>query len=250
MPSRPPPPNSDITVAILAGGMGTRLRSVVSDRPKVLASVGSRPFLAWWLDALEAQGFRDIVLCTGFRASQVEEAFGSSFGKLSLRYSVEDEPLGTGGALHKALPLIRSSTLLVLNGDSFCRQELRPFIVQHFERGSRASLVVTSVPDVGRYGSVQFNPEGKVQRFQEKTGQAGPGWINAGIYLLSRDLFSVLPSHMSISLERDLLPRWLYQDIRTFTSPGRFIDIGTPESLSAATEFFLTQPQPQPLAAA
>lgn len=244
MPSRPPPPNSDITVAILAGGLGTRLHSVVSDRPKVLAPVGNRPFLAWWLEALEGQGFRDVILCTGFRAAQVEEAFGMSFGKLKLRYSAEDTPLGTGGAVHKALPMTRSSTLLVLNGDSFCQQTLRPFIVHHFEHGWRASLVVTSVPDAGRFGSVQFNPEGKVQRFQEKPGQSGPGWINAGIYLLSRELFSVLPAHMSISLERDLLPRWLHQDLHVFSSLGRFLDIGTPESLSAATEFFLGQPQP------
>ena len=242
MPLRFPPPNSDITVAILAGGMGARLRPVVSDRPKVLAPVGNRPFLAWWLDALEAQGFRDVVLCTGYRAAQVEEAFGKSVGHLSLRYSVEDTPLGTGGAIHKALPLVRSSTLLVLNGDSFCHQDLRPFVTQHFERACRASLLVTSVPDSGRHGCVQLGADGQVKRFQEKSGQSSQGWINAGIYLLSRDLFSVLPAHMSISLERDLLPRWLNQEIHAFPSSGRFIDIGTPESLAVATEFFLGQP--------
>ena len=239
MPLRTPPHISDITVAILAGGMGTRLRSVVSDRPKILASVANRPFVAWWLEALDAQGFRDVVFCTGYRAAQVEEAFGKSFGNLSLRYSVEDTPLGTGGAVHKALSQIRSGTMLILNGDSFCQQDLRPFVVQHFEKGSRASLVVTSVPDIGRYGCVHLGPEGKVRRFQEKTGLAGPGLINAGIYLMPRELFSVLPSHMSISLERDLLPRWISQGIHAFPSTGRFIDIGTPESLAGATEFFL-----------
>jgi NDP-sugar pyrophosphorylase family protein len=242
MPSRPPPSPSDITVAILAGGLGTRLRSVISDRPKVLAPVAGRPFLAWWLDALNAQGFRDVILCTGYRAAQVEETFGQSFGNLSLRYSVEDMPLGTGGAVHKALPLVRSHEILVLNGDSFCHQDLRPFLRQHFEHSRRASLVVTSVPDVARFGSVQFASDGRVQQFREKSGQRGSGWINAGIYLLSRELFSVLPAHFNISLERDLLPQWLGQEIQAFASNGRFIDIGTPESLADAAEFFPAQP--------
>src|SRR5262249_48858923 len=131
MPSRPPLSPSDITVAILAGGLGTRLRSVVSDRPKVLAPVAGRPFLAWWLDTLDPQGFGDVILCTGYRAEQVEATFGESFRNLSLRYSVEDMPLGTGGAVHKALPFVRSHELLVLNGDSFCHQDLRPFLRQH-----------------------------------------------------------------------------------------------------------------------
>src|SRR5262245_63746616 len=105
-------PPADLTVAILAGGLGTRLRSVVSDRPKVLAEAAGRPFLAWWLDALDAQGFRDIVLCTGFRAERVRDTFGSTQGHLRIRYSVETQPLGTAGALRQALPLFASDPIL------------------------------------------------------------------------------------------------------------------------------------------
>src|SRR5262245_49600157 len=94
---RPSLSPADLTVAILAGGLGTRLQAVVSDRPKVLAEVAGRPFLAWWLDALNAQGFREVILCTGFRAKQVSDTFGFSYGNLRLHYSVEAEPLGTGG---------------------------------------------------------------------------------------------------------------------------------------------------------
>lgn len=242
MISRTPPPNSELTVAILAGGLGTRLRAVVSDKPKVLAPVGGRPFLAWWLDALEAQGFRKVILCTGYMAAQVEAAFGGRHGQLELRYSTEDTPLGTGGALHKAIQLYHPNPLLVLNGDSFCHQDLRPFVQHHFERHASASLMVTQVDDVSRYGSVEIAPDGLVKAFREKTGRSGPGSINAGIYVFGRELFQVLPSHVTISLERDLLPQWISRGIRTFQTSGRFIDIGTPESLAAATDFF-TGPQ-------
>src|SRR5262245_9203051 len=136
------PPRADLTVAILAGGLGTRLRTVVPDRPKVLAEAAGRPFLAWWLDALEAQGFRDIVLCTGFRAEQISQTFGSTHGRLHLRYSVEAQPLGTGGALRQALPLFASDPILVLNGDSFCEVNLRRFVHYHFRSGARTTLVL------------------------------------------------------------------------------------------------------------
>lgn len=238
MRARTPPPVGDLTVAILAGGLGTRLRPVLSDRPKVLAPVGGRPFLAWWLDTLDAQGFRDVVLCTGHLAPQVEETFGRTHGNLRLRYSVEDTPLGTGGALHKAAPLLRSDPVLVLNGDSFCAADLPAFVARHWDSGAAASLVVTPVEDIARFGSVQLGPEGRVQEFREKTGRPGPGWINAGIYLFPRELFALLPAHVTISLERDVLPRWLPRGIHGFSSQGRFIDIGTPESLEAAADFF------------
>src|SRR6185295_6128611 len=111
-----------------------RLRAAVPDRPKVLAEAAGQPFLAWWLDALDAQGFRDIVLCTGFRAGQVSETFGSTHGNLRIRYSVEAQPLGTGGALRQALSLFASDPILVLNGDSFCHANLPVFVQEHFQR--------------------------------------------------------------------------------------------------------------------
>src|SRR5690242_9231679 len=120
MQNIPHPLPSDVTVAILAGGLGTRLRPVVADRPMVLAEVLHRSFLSWWLDTLDRQGFRDVVLCTGFMADQVRNTYGSAYGRLQIRYSVEETPLGTGGALAKALPHLNSDPILVLNGDSFC----------------------------------------------------------------------------------------------------------------------------------
>ena len=109
-----------VTAAILAGGLGTRLRSVVKDRPKVLAEIRGVPFLTYLLDQLAAAGVRDVVLCTGYMGEQVRSAFGDSYGGMCLSYSQESSPLGTAGALRLALPLFKSSSVLVMNGDSFC----------------------------------------------------------------------------------------------------------------------------------
>jgi NDP-sugar pyrophosphorylase family protein len=228
-----------LTVAILAGGLGSRLRPVLSDRPKVLAPVGGRPFLAWWFDRLAAQGFREVVLCTAHLADQVKETFGPAYRNLRLRYSVENQPLGTGEALRHALPLFHSDSVLVFNGDSFCDVDLSRFIRDHFESGLRASLVLTRVEDGSRFGSVKLQADGRVEEFREKTGPPAAGWINAGIYLLSRDLLAASPAKQSRSLERDLLPRWVPEGINAFRHRGKFIDIGTPDSLAQAEDFFL-----------
>jgi D-glycero-alpha-D-manno-heptose 1-phosphate guanylyltransferase len=231
-------PLAGLTVAILSGGLGTRLRAAVPDRPKVLAEAAGRPFLAWWLDALDAQGFRDIVLCTGFRAGQVSETFGSTHGNLRIRYSVETQPLGTGGALRQALSLFASDPILVLNGDSFCHANLRAFVEEHVQRKARTSLVLASVADISRFGVVSFRTDGLVETFHEKNGRHVPGWINSGIYLFSPHLLASLPVGQNISLEKDVLPRWIPEGIQGHPCHGQFIDIGTPESLAEADAFF------------
>jgi D-glycero-alpha-D-manno-heptose 1-phosphate guanylyltransferase len=227
-----------ITVAILAGGLGTRLSTVVADRPKVLADVGGRPFLSWWLDALERQGFGHVVLCAGYKAEQLRQTLGSKRGNLQLQYSIEPRPLGTGGALRHALPLLSSNPVLVLNGDSFCDVDLRVFLAEHFERGAQASLVTTAMTDTSRFGRISVRPDGSVQAFREKESDAGPGSINAGIYLFARELLAAVPEARNISLERDLLPIWIARDIHVFSAAGPFLDIGTPESLASAEAFF------------
>src|SRR5687768_5619957 len=118
---------SHLTAVILAGGLGTRLRSVISDRPKVLARVLDRPFLTYLLDQLAAAGLNYVILCTGYLGEQVKAEFGTSYSSLRLAYSQEMVPLGTAGALQLALSLIPSETVLVLNGDSFCEVDLQRF---------------------------------------------------------------------------------------------------------------------------
>lgn len=226
------------TVAILAGGLGTRLRTVVNDRPKVLADVGGRPFLSYWLETLAVQGFQEVVICAGYLADQVERCLGATFGPLQLHYSVETQPLGTGGALRLATPQFNTPQVMVLNGDSFCEVDLAGFWKAHLERRSPASLVLRYEEDTRRFGRVTMTSDGRLENFLEKSDVIRPGWINAGIYLLPTEWISRIPVNQAVSLERDLLPRWLPEGISGFPSAGRFIDIGTPESFARAGEFF------------
>lgn len=225
-------------VAILCGGLGTRLRSAVADRPKALAEVAGRPFLAWLLDLLDFHGFRRVVLCTGYQAEQIEAEFGAVYKRLNLQYSREPSLVGTGGALRHALPLLNSSSVLVVNGDSYCHADLASFWRGHLAAHAVTSMILTHVEDSSRFGSVQLNGEGNVSAFQEKAASAGPGWINAGIYLVSRALLQAIPQNTVCSLEREIFPMWIKLGLRGVKSDGPFIDIGTPESYASANHLF------------
>ncbi|MBM4085930.1 MAG: galactokinase, partial [Planctomycetes bacterium] len=168
----------NVTAALLAGGLGTRLRTVLPHRPKALAQVRGRPFLACLLDQLAAAGVRHAVLCTGHLGEQVQAEVGNAYGPLRLAYSQESAPLGTAGALRLALPLLSSASALVMNGDSFCDVDLNAFWRWHRERGAKASLVLAKVADTSRYGRVNVSADGAVLRFHEKGRESGPGWIN------------------------------------------------------------------------
>jgi NDP-sugar pyrophosphorylase family protein len=227
-----------IPVAILAGGLGTRLRPAIGERAKVVAPVDGRPFLVSILEQLAAAGFRDVVLCTGYRADEVEAALGPSHGPLALRYSREPEPLGTGGALRLALPLLDGESVLAMNGDSFCEVDLAAAWAWHRAKRSDATLVTVEVPDAARFGRVELDAEDRVRRFTEKQEGGGPGWINAGIYLLARERIAALATGRALSLERDALPAWAATALYGYRVRGRFIDIGTPGAYSAASRFF------------
>jgi NDP-sugar pyrophosphorylase family protein len=229
------------TAAILAGGLGTRLRGVVADRPKVLAEVLGRPFLAFLLDQLEAAGVARVVLCTGYRGEQVRAAFGTSYGALRLAYSQEPGPLGTGGALRMALPLLPCEPVLVMNGDSYCSADFQELWSWHLSRAAEATLLLSHVSDTTRYGRVQVQANGQVLRFDEKADAEGPGWISAGIYLLGRSLMLEIPQDRAVSLEREVFPAWIGRGLYGHRSQGRLLDIGTPESYAAAEQFFASR---------
>ena len=219
---------------ILVGGLGTRLRSVVADRPKVLAEVNGKPFLAYLLEQVAAAGITHTVLCTGYRGEQVQTAFGEQYAGMQLSFSQETTLLGTGGALRLALPQLSTSTFLALNGDSFCEVNLADFWAWHLAHQARASLILSHQADTSRYGRVSSSANGAIQSFDEKDNVSGPGWINAGLYLLSSELLEALPPNEVISLERQVFPKWIGQGLFGFPNQGRFVDIGTPESYAQA----------------
>jgi len=223
---------SDLNAVILAGGLGTRLRPVLWDQPKVLAPIGGRPFLAYLLDELVRQGARRVVLCTGHLGEQVEARFGNAYGPLSLVYSQEHEPRGTGGAIRGALPLLESDPALILNGDSYCRVHLPTFLAWHRARKARGSLVIARVAERSRYGRVDVSDDGAVLLFREKEDKGGSGWVCVGVYLLSQEIIASMPADGPCSLERDVLPA--AAGLFGYRIEGPFLDIGTPESYAQA----------------
>jgi len=195
--------------------------------------------LSFLLDQLVTAGIRSVVLCTGYLGEQVKAAFGDSYGgALQLVYSQEPSPLGTAGALRLALPLLTSDSVLVMNGDSFCEINLKNFWEWHCERSADATLLLTRMADTARYGRVHVDGEGRVLRFDEKDGNNGAGWINAGVYLIRRQLLETIPTNCAVSLERQMFPAWMERRFYGYQAGGAFLDIGTPESLAVAEQFF------------
>lgn len=237
-PASAPLVPAEVPVAILAGGLGTRLREVVGEQPKVLAEIDGRPFVTFLLDQLAAAGFRHVVLCTGFRGEAVEAALGAAHGPLRLAYSREPAPLGTAGALRLALPALTADVALVMNGDSYCGADLAAALHAHQARGSQATLVLVEVADTSRYGRVELGEGDAICRFVEKQASGGTGWINAGIYLLARSRLAAIPPGVALSLEREVFPRWVGEGLVGLRTHAAFLDIGTPASYAAASAFF------------
>ena len=225
--------------AILAGGLGTRLRSVVPDKPKVLADVGGRPFIEYLLDQLASQEMENVVLCVGYLGDMVRQRLGASYRNMSLVYSQEKSPLGTGGALRLALPLLDAESILVMNGDSYCSARLKALAAWHRSHDSHATILLARMEDTRRYGRLEVDDAGRIVQFQEKSATSGPGWVNGGIYLLRRALIESIPADRAVSLERDVFPHWIGRGLHGFPGEGRLWDIGVPEAYAVAKAGFL-----------
>ena len=230
---------SKITAAILAGGLGSRLKSVVADRPKALAEINGRPFLAYLLDQLSGAGIRRVVLCTGYLADQVKQEVGHERGPLSILYSEEKTPLGTAGALKNAEEFFESDSVLVMNGDSYCDADISAFRDWHDGRNSYGSLLLMKAFGANRYGFVHSDHDDVIIEFNEKKESTEEGWINAGIYLLRADLIKAVPENRAVSLEREMFPLWASKRIlHGYQHHGNFIDIGIPADYEKAKGFF------------
>jgi NDP-sugar pyrophosphorylase family protein len=219
---------------ILCGGLGLRLRSVNPGLAKVLAPIAHRPFLDYLLCYLRDQNISKVILGIGFGANQIRQfCQDGRRWNLHVIFSEESRPLGTGGALKHAEDLIRADLFWVLNGDSLVRVQLTELYSFHLERQAQITLALTQVHDRELHGSVQLTAENRVIRFQEK-GEKGTGLINAGLYLMNRQVFDSIPSDRAVSLEHEVFPLYVNRGLygKVFSEP--FIDIGTPESYQAA----------------
>lgn len=228
---------SEISVAILAGGFGTRLISILPDQQKVVARVREHPFLEYILDQLNKNGFKNVVICTGHLGNQVQVILGNNYKSLSLYYVNELSPLGTAGAIRLALPFLASEDILVTNGDSFLDTDLKKFLKFHIGKKANGTIILTEVSDTSRYGRVELDGNNQIISFEEKKQNKGTGFINGGIYLLKKSLLLQIPENKTVSFENDIFPGWIGKGFFGYKGSNNFIDIGTPENYAQAEQF-------------
>ena len=216
---------------LLAGGLGTRLKSVVNDRPKPMALIEGKPFMEYVVHELSRHGITEIIFAVGYKGSMVEEYFqdGKKFG-VTVSYAYEEELLGTAGAIKNAGRFITEDFFYVLNADTFYQIDYSRLLTIRQEKDLEMALVLRQVPDVSRYGRAVLT-DGMLTAFNEKTKEAVSGTINGRIYLMNRDLLEEIPEG-KVSLENEMIPRWLSEGRRLggFVNDGYFIDIGIPEA--------------------
>jgi mannose-1-phosphate guanylyltransferase len=227
---------SAVDALVLCGGAGTRLRTITGEAPKSLATIGDRPFLEILLHQLRRHGFRDVILAVGYQRDLIRSYLGDGSHGQSLKYSVETQPLGTGGALRNALDLIQSESVLIVNGDSYTDADLTAFARD--SQKAKADISVIVVPTDGRddCGLVAVDASERVLGFKEKQTASGRHFVNAGIYMFSKRVLAEIDSGARVSLETELFPHWLAEGkhVRAFLHHGECVDIGTPERYERA----------------
>lgn len=215
---------------LLAGGLGTRLRSVVNDRPKPMALIEGKPFMEYVVLELVKHGVKEIIFAVGYKGSMVEEYFedGARWG-IKVFYAYEEELLGTAGAIKNAGRLVTEEYFLALNADTFYQIDYKRLIALSEERNLHMALVLREVSDVSRYGQAVLE-DGWLKAFDEKIEKNSRGTINGGVYYLRRSLLNEIPEG-KVSLEHDMIPKWLLEgkNLGGFVNEGYFIDIGVPE---------------------
>lgn len=217
---------------ILAGGLGTRLRPCVDNLPKPLAPIDGKPFLRYLLDYLYVNGVHRAIISTGYLAEAVEEIIGKSHRGMVIDYCREESPLGTGGAIKKALGMCRNEYAVAVNGDSFFDVDLLKMKSFHEKSGCALSLAAKEVPCAERSGFIRAE-NGRLCGFQEK-GIKSAGLINGGIYFIRTDLLNGVTEE-KFSFENQILEGG-YCPVGVFESDGYFIDIGIPENYRKAQE--------------
>lgn len=218
---------------VLVGGEGTRLRPLTSDVPKPAVTLVDRPFLAYAIEWLAGHGVSEVVLACGFLPDVLRETLGEEErAGVAITYVAEPEPLGTAGAIRFAADALGDrleDRFLALNGDVLADLDLSALVRAHEERGAQASIGLHPVEDSSAYGLVRCDEEGRVLEFLEKTGEAVPGEINAGAYVLDRSVLDLVPPGQAVSIEREVFPRLVGEGLYGLLLEGYWMDIGTPE---------------------
>jgi D-glycero-alpha-D-manno-heptose 1-phosphate guanylyltransferase len=224
-----------IEAIVLAGGEGKRLRTVVRDVPKPMADVAGRPFLSWLMSRLRQQHVGRVILSVGYKAEVIQDYFGEQFQGVQIAYSVEREPLGTGGAIKLALELAVQRQVIVMNGDTYADLDLAAFVTKFESSETDLAIAATHLKDIGRYGAIVIDERSdRLLKFEEKQ-RSTAGYINAGVYCLRPNIFMKYIVPDKFSFERDFLPRRLEElNPIVFKETRAFIDIGIPDDYALA----------------
>jgi D-glycero-alpha-D-manno-heptose 1-phosphate guanylyltransferase len=225
----------DADFLILCGGLGTRLRAVTGDAPKVMASVQGGPFLDFLLRYLIKQGARRVILCAGYKAQEIAAYYKAKFSQIDLILSVEKEPLGTGGALKNAQALVSSKYVFGLNGDCFTPVDYKALLAFHQQKSAAATLVGVRIEGNKDFGTLVINAKDEITAFKEKFVTDQVQYISAGIYCFNRDVFGLMPEG-KFSIEYDFFPKMIGRGFYGHKVTAPFIDIGTPERFEWAKE--------------
>lgn len=221
---------------ILAGGFGTRLRHVVKDVPKPMAPVAGHPFLRYIVEEVIRQGVTRIIIAVHYKKEEIMSYFRDKYKGVPIIYSVEEEPLFTGGAVKKAMMNCTEEYVWIINGDTYFDVPMQHMMDEVKKKGMVAAIAVKEMEDFSRYGKVEIDGNGIVVKFHEK-GFCKKGWINGGIYILRRESLNDYPK--KFSLEENCFPILLKaKKLFAFPSDGYFVDIGIPEDYGRAQIHF------------
>lgn len=219
----------------MAGGFGKRLQSVIKDIPKPMAPVQGKPFLEYLFMFLENQGISSVILSVCYLNKKIMTHFGSKFNNINIIYSVESEPLGTGGAAELAMEKINGSEVFILNGDTLFNIDLYDFYRFHQKNRSACSIALKETLSANRYGGVIIDSNSRVTGFAEKRTNNDTTWINGGIYLIQKGVLKTKNFSGAFSIEKDYFEKHCQQDmIYGYISQGYFVDIGIPDDYQRA----------------
>ena len=219
---------------ILAGGLGTRLRSEVADLPKCMAPVAGKPFLHWVITYLQSQEITSFVFSLGYMHEVIEQYIKENYPFLHVQFSIENEPLGTGGAIKLAMQLCKEENVLVVNGDTLFETNNDHLWNEHIKNNSACTLALKPMQDFERYGAVMINDKHLITAFTDKKPMH-KGLINGGVYLINQKSFNQIDLPEKFSFEKDFLEKYLETlNIIGIEDNGYFIDIGIPEDFKKA----------------
>jgi len=227
---------------VLAGGAGTRLKEVISDKPKPMALINNKPFLEYLLNYLSKNGIVHVILSVGFKSEQIQGYFGKKYRNLEISYAIEDQPLGTGGGILLALQKAKTENVFIINGDTLFNIKLQEITEFHKKNKADLSIALNKVKDGSRYGTILIDNTHKIISFEEKKETNQDALINGGTYLLSKSSFLNINFPEKFSFEKDFLEK--YYNTKRFYGiifSDYFIDIGIPETYKKAQIDFLDE---------